>query len=502
MRAAIVGGLGVASALPSSSAPVAESLPKRPFQARAASGFVDVTEPRFGARGDGKSDDAAAIQAAVDSLPGSGGAVYLPPGVYLQTLPITLKDNVAIFGEPNSSILRCEADIVQLKTERTESKSINNISIENLILEDIRILKISGAVTRSRFQVVLTNPIHCRLTRVETRTNTDSKIEWNLSNVGGIHLEKYGVTNSFVNHIEDCWVRQGILWVESTDTQINNGYFWGHTASCAIRIGGNNVRVSNVDLIGSEMNGAIWVPSQYSELAVIGCFFDGSYPEFSTGHGINGALKASVIHANGFWNNSAAGIRLTEADGVSIVGNSFRNNNRSNKNHPDIVLSPQTSKARCSAVVVVGNVFDNTIAKDRGRASCFVEDDAKGNIGSVSNNVFANNSVAAGATGYASTSRFSARGMDAVVQQPKLENISAGAKIASGDVSVPGGAPNVVVQHTLNVRPSVHDISIAPLDGETAARSWWVDQITEQSFRISLAASNTKVARFTWRVQA
>ncbi|MEX2140779.1 MAG: hypothetical protein WD894_16065 [Pirellulales bacterium] len=38
--------------------------------------FIDVTEPPFNARGDGKTDDAPAFQKAVDSL--EGGHVQFP----------------------------------------------------------------------------------------------------------------------------------------------------------------------------------------------------------------------------------------------------------------------------------------------------------------------------------------------------------------------------------------------------------------------------------------
>ena len=36
----------------------------------------------FGAKGDGSTDDTAAIQAAIDALPGGGGTVSLPGGTY------------------------------------------------------------------------------------------------------------------------------------------------------------------------------------------------------------------------------------------------------------------------------------------------------------------------------------------------------------------------------------------------------------------------------------
>jgi hypothetical protein len=52
---------------------------------------ADATLPPFSARGDGTSDDAAAIQAAVDALPRSGGTVLLP-GPHIYRLGRTIHD--------------------------------------------------------------------------------------------------------------------------------------------------------------------------------------------------------------------------------------------------------------------------------------------------------------------------------------------------------------------------------------------------------------------------
>jgi hypothetical protein len=72
---------------------------------------VDVT--MFGALGDGVSDDTSAIQAAINSLPSTGGTVFVPAGTYLVDAVRTLKlrsnmhfqlDPAAILtAKPNSS---------------------------------------------------------------------------------------------------------------------------------------------------------------------------------------------------------------------------------------------------------------------------------------------------------------------------------------------------------------------------------------------------------------
>lgn len=49
------------------------------------SGIVDVTKPPYSAKGDGTTDDTAAIQKALDDHPNSGAIIYLPKGTYRVT---------------------------------------------------------------------------------------------------------------------------------------------------------------------------------------------------------------------------------------------------------------------------------------------------------------------------------------------------------------------------------------------------------------------------------
>ena len=54
----------------------------------------------FGARGDGQSDDTAAIQSAIDSIAGRGGTVVFPAGRYLitRTLRVRSLNPIALVG--------------------------------------------------------------------------------------------------------------------------------------------------------------------------------------------------------------------------------------------------------------------------------------------------------------------------------------------------------------------------------------------------------------------
>jgi hypothetical protein len=60
----------------------------------------------FGAKGDGSSDDTAAIQLAIDALINIGGAVFMPAGNYFITNTLAIKSGISLIGEEtqNSTI--------------------------------------------------------------------------------------------------------------------------------------------------------------------------------------------------------------------------------------------------------------------------------------------------------------------------------------------------------------------------------------------------------------
>lgn len=69
----------------------------------AVSNVYDVT--RYGAKGDGVTDDAAAIQKAIDACAVKGGRVLFPAGHVFVSGPIELKSDTEYYFEPNSVLL-------------------------------------------------------------------------------------------------------------------------------------------------------------------------------------------------------------------------------------------------------------------------------------------------------------------------------------------------------------------------------------------------------------
>ncbi|MGC2637199.1 MAG: glycosyl hydrolase family 28-related protein, partial [Acidobacteriaceae bacterium] len=86
-RAALIGG---ASTLLSATALNAQST-------AGAKGLLNAHD--FGAAGDGKTDDTAALQRAIDAAAEVSGGVFLPPAVYL-TRELHVRAGIALVGIP------------------------------------------------------------------------------------------------------------------------------------------------------------------------------------------------------------------------------------------------------------------------------------------------------------------------------------------------------------------------------------------------------------------
>ena len=70
--------------------------------------FVSVKD--FGAVGDGTTDDASAIQSALDALKNTGGIIYFPVGTYLVETPVLFYSNQTLLFE-NGAVLLQGAEI-------------------------------------------------------------------------------------------------------------------------------------------------------------------------------------------------------------------------------------------------------------------------------------------------------------------------------------------------------------------------------------------------------
>ena len=79
-----------------------------------AAGIINVQHPPYLARGDGRTDDAPALQKAIDDWQGSSRTIFLPPGTYLLSRPIRFQPGKG-YGYNNICGLGSDTTILKLQ---------------------------------------------------------------------------------------------------------------------------------------------------------------------------------------------------------------------------------------------------------------------------------------------------------------------------------------------------------------------------------------------------
>jgi hypothetical protein len=106
----------------------------------AAANTYDVT--RYGATGDGVTDDTAAIQAAAAAIPASGGTLYFPAGTYVvsptRQMGIAARSNMRVAGVKGKSILKIRdhnGDWGALFVQADGRVDVRNVTFEDLAFD-------------------------------------------------------------------------------------------------------------------------------------------------------------------------------------------------------------------------------------------------------------------------------------------------------------------------------------------------------------------------------
>lgn len=94
---------------------------------------------QYGATGDGQTDDTAAIQAAMNAVPASGGTIIFPSGTYIvaptKTKGIVVRSNLRIAGSGEGSVIKIKDHNGDWRV--LFSSEDNGVAVENVIFEDL-----------------------------------------------------------------------------------------------------------------------------------------------------------------------------------------------------------------------------------------------------------------------------------------------------------------------------------------------------------------------------
>lgn len=295
--------------------------------------YVDVHQ--FGAKGDGKTDDTAAIQAALDAVAQIGSlrqpvAVFMPPGVYCSRR-LTMRSNTALIGIPAFDYERPGGSQIKLIDASApcllDISGTRGVTIQGLCL-------IGGDLGSKVHGIMRDDPdpsTHPDAKENAHRIDTCQIMHFTGDGVRMIHCWCWNIRHSMVAYNGgdgiyfngwDCWVLD--CWLSD-----NKGAGFGAHGpwNSAVTMTGNRIEWNNQHGVLIENSGSMF--------QVTGNYFDYSY---LAGIAVlspknNDPCGHITITGNFFYRSGSAAaknspdcshIRLEGACGVTCVGNSFK----------------------------------------------------------------------------------------------------------------------------------------------------------------------------------
>lgn len=270
----------------------------------------------FGAKGDGTTDDTAAINAALLAI-SSGGALYFPTGTYKITSAITIPTHIKLYGDGSGSTkINCSGDGIYINTTSASSETYQQ-SIEGITLNGTSTTGTGITLTHAHF-------------------GTFIDVE-----VIGFNIGMY-LNYSFCSSFYRCRFNSNNTGVQLTN-QSNNVNFFGGSFNNNINTGITMDGVLCVNLIGVdvEYNGTrgiiirgvqIGGNPNTSTINIIGCYIEENGTTANGRHiTIGGSSSADTyttynvnIQDNFFYNSNTtmdAAITCYNCNGVLIENN-------------------------------------------------------------------------------------------------------------------------------------------------------------------------------------
>lgn len=163
--------------------------------------YVSVKD--FGATGDGATDDTAAIQAAIDSLPVRGGGVYFPSGIYVVGSAVTINKPGVYFGDGYATNIRTTSATANTFTIDAEQVHVKNMRFTTSVAKTaghfVNAIAAADRFTLSNFSM------YSPFIGVRVGPNTNTIIEngsiFNAEASTGIAVFIEGATNATVRSI-------------------------------------------------------------------------------------------------------------------------------------------------------------------------------------------------------------------------------------------------------------------------------------------------------------
>ena len=305
----------------------------------------------FGAKGDGITDDSIAFQMAVNLCKSTNCKVIeLSESTYLID-NVIIPSNITLIGaDKYKSILKSYANTLNTPILASDDTQGNNVILRNLTIES------SGI--RTEYTVKILNKVGVIIDNCYFVRHT---IEGDPNDYHGIFIgRKEGTETTYITKFTNNRVNQCCVTIEGTDGYIDHNEIWGIGCQSALHLvkSGNHM-ISNNQIVGGSVYGAIYCTGWATALKLFGNYFDGSSTIVANvpyGLNVDCNLTYCTISNNNFWHIYGTAIRVKTCIGSVFNGNIFENNDTADTGAPDILLENTQSSSVSNNSFIRANV--------------------------------------------------------------------------------------------------------------------------------------------------
>lgn len=437
-----------------------------------AAPHISVTDAPYFARGNGSADDTAALQAALDAVPSTGGTVVIPAGEYKITAPLWVRtDNTLIMGSGQGNRIgatqvgrgtRIKVDPAfaggsyAVMVQRTaDDRTVYGVKIADLAVDGQSVAGPVGGI--------LWKAVRGQLLNVAVHNCTGYGVT-----VTG--YTTWAATDSQFTGCDFSWNATGALFgANGPDNKVTGCVFSNNTSDGAeVAVAGT--QFGNCDFWANTRYGA-WLNNAGSRTRFTGCKF-----RLSGQHGL--ILDSTT----------------TGFSDVGVTGCGFHTNGTSAASTYDgLILTGGTANAisRC-AITGCNFSYESGSSPNKARYGANFSNSATQHAVLVGNSF--GTSSAWGTAGVNDNSNTSS--------PAKIRGNSGWVTSACGTATIPSGLTSVAVTHGLSATPSVKHISVTPANSLGLAAKFWVSAVTSTTFTISTDTDpGATTAVFAWQAE-
>ena len=419
----------------------------------------------YGAVFDGSTDDATALQSAIDAARTSGKPLRLPAGTSLVGAPLSISEPVTIIGAGReSTILKAKNGLNDYVLKFTGGSA--GVGIIGAYFADFAIDGNSANQTAGG-AILANGAVQCTFERLHCY----SMYHWGLK-LGPITGGAFGHHNRVLTCLFDNSDASagygGGVWTTSSDENWFIGTDFEFLGGASNPVGTTPVMfydqsglqhiISSNFVRGSHNCIGVRVQNSF-KTKIIGCTFDGV-----PGDNVFLVANKCVVSGNVFTQPGDGG--SIAASGIHLEFNTHYN-------------------------IISGNSLETS--DGAGETRSLIREESTGGGG---DNIIIGNSVTWG--GVAPTvSLIESQGTNTIVR-----NNIGWATESNGVATVNSGATTVTVSHGLAVTPAVQNISVTPTNSLGSATKFWISGVNNVQFTINVNTDpGVTTATFAWNAQ-